>query len=141
MTAGSLEFTTFEVIIEDRDDVTYDISTPEGRDNLKGNPFILKEACRYKMRIGVNAKELVSGLAYYVAMYRKGFQVSKEKFMFGSLGPDIGTQYIKIPCDGMEEAPSGLLSRGSYTAKMSLTDDYSKDYGTVEYAFEIKPDW
>ncbi|WP_331743328.1 hypothetical protein [Kitasatospora sp. NBC_01300] len=42
---------------------------------------------------------------------------------------------------GWEEAPSGMLSRGSYTAKSTFVDDDGKTLGEVEYAYDITPNW
>ncbi|MFF2548744.1 hypothetical protein ACFVUY_40155 [Kitasatospora sp. NPDC058063] len=56
-------------------------------------------------------------------------------------GPQDKAHSVRIPRHSWEEAPSGMLSRGSYTAKSTFVDDDGKTLGEVEYAYDITPNW
>ena len=40
-----------------------------------------------------------------------------------------------------EDAPSGMLARGSFTAKAKVTDDDGRTHAEFEYQFELKKNW
>ena len=40
-----------------------------------------------------------------------------------------------------EETPSGMMARGSYTAKVKLFDDDDNTYLEFKYSLNIKKDW
>lgn len=46
--------------------------------------------------------------------------VAKDQQMIGSFGPQVAPHEVTFPRNGWEEAPSGMLSRGSYTAKSQV---------------------
>lgn len=64
--------------------------------------------------------------------------VEKETYMVGSYGPRKDEyEYVRKE----EEAPSGMLSRGSYKAKTAFLDDDKNSIKDWEWNFEIKKDW
>lgn len=69
---------------------------------------------------------------------RKGIQVDKSKFMVGSYGPKETAHEYLTPID---EAPSGMLVRGSYTVESKFTDDDRNSILEWKWKFEIKKDW
>jgi Rho GDP-dissociation inhibitor len=64
--------------------------------------------------------------------------VDKMIHMVGSYPPKKEIQSYTSP---FEEAPSGLLSRGSYNCLSLLTDDDKNDHLQWGWSFEIKKDW
>ncbi len=59
--------------------------------------------------------------------------------MVGSYGPKKELQfYVTNP---PEEAPSGMVSRGTYTIKSLFTDDDKNEHLKWEWSLEIKKDW
>lgn len=60
--------------------------------------------------------EVVSGLKYLQVVKRKGIRVDKTEEMIGSYGPNVEPYEKKFQ---LEEAPSGMLARGHYEAKVS----------------------
>jgi Rho GDP-dissociation inhibitor len=58
--------------------------------------------------------------------------------MVGSYGPKTELQEFKT---GLEQAPSGMMSRGSYTVKSLFTDDDKNEHLKWEWKIEIKKDW
>ena len=55
--------------------------------------------------------------------------------MLGSFGPQVSPHEVTFPRHGWEEAPSGMLSRGKYTAQSKFIDDDKQSHLEYEYAF------
>ena len=58
--------------------------------------------------------------------------------MVGSYPPKMELQSYTTPA---EDAPSGMLARGSYTIQSLFTDDDKHEHLKWEWSFEIKKDW
>ncbi|XP_061701006.1 rho GDP-dissociation inhibitor 1-like isoform X2 [Syngnathoides biaculeatus] len=109
-------------------------------DNFKSNPFVLKEGVEYKIKINFKVnKEIVSGLKYIQQSFRKGIKVDKSDYMVGSYGPKPNEEYEFLTT--VEEAPKGLMARGTYTIKSKFTDDDKHDHLSWEWSLTIKKDW
>ncbi|KAG7505234.1 rho GDP-dissociation inhibitor 1 [Solea senegalensis] len=106
---------------------------------FKKSPFTLKEGVEYKMKINFKVnKEIVSGLKYNQDSFRKGIRVEKSTYMVGSYGPRPEEyEYITT----MDEAPKGMMARGTYTIKSKFTDDDKQDHLSWEWTLAIKKDW
>lgn len=126
---------------------------------FKKTPLIMKEGVNYRVKIQFRVqREIVSGLRYVQTTYRKGIRgrvrlschmqsvtffslsckVDKTMFMVGSYGPKTEAHVFQTPID---EAPSGLVSRGHYTIKSLFTDDDKNVYLEWEWALDIKKEW
>ena len=58
--------------------------------------------------------------------------------MVGSYGPKAEVQsYTTAP----EQAPSGMLARGTYIVKSLFTDDDKNEHLKWEWQLELKKDW
>ena len=80
-------------------DLTGDLAT------LKDKPFIIKEGCQYRIKIEFKIQnEVVSGLRYVDAVYRKGVRVERNNFMLGSYGPKAETQVAQTPWQEVSNA-------------------------------------
>ncbi|XP_029996605.1 rho GDP-dissociation inhibitor 1 [Sphaeramia orbicularis] len=109
-------------------------------DNFKKNPFVLKEGVEYKIKISFKVnKEIVSGLKYNQQSFRKGVRVDKSDYMVGSYGPRPNQEYEFLTT--LEEAPKGMLARGTYNIKSKFTDDDKHDHLSWEWSLTIKKDW
>ena len=64
--------------------------------------------------------------------------VDKANFMVGSYGPKTEPHTFTTP---PEDAPSGMLSRGTYNVKSNFTDDDKNSILQWEWSFEIKKEW
>lgn len=114
-------------------DLTGDITT------LKKQNFVLKEGTQYRIKIYFKVHhEIVTGLKYVQGSYRKGIKVDKTSFMVGSYGPKVELQSYTTP---PEEAPSGMIARGSYNVKSLFTDDDKNEHLKWEWTLDIKKDW
>uniref|UniRef100_A0A3Q3FYI8 Rho GDP-dissociation inhibitor 1 n=1 Tax=Labrus bergylta TaxID=56723 RepID=A0A3Q3FYI8_9LABR len=84
-------------------------------------------------------KDIVSGLKYNQQTFRKGVKVDKSDYMVGSYGPRPDEAYEFLTT--MEEAPKGMLARGTYNIKSKFTDDDKHDHLSWEWCLTIKKDW
>ncbi|MCJ8739414.1 hypothetical protein PDJAM_G00046830 [Pangasius djambal] len=83
-------------------------------------------------------KEIVSGLKYVQQTFRKGVKLDKSDYMVGSYGPRPNEYEFLTP---LEEAPKGMLARGTYNIKSKFTDDDKHDHLSWEWNLNIKKDW
>lgn len=67
--------------------------------------------------------------------------VDKSNEMLGSYSPVEKPYEVVMPRNGWEEAPSGMLARGSYTAVTKFVDDDKQTHLEFEYAFAIRKGW
>ncbi|XP_073414640.1 rho GDP-dissociation inhibitor 2-like isoform X2 [Dendrobates tinctorius] len=106
---------------------------------LKDVTFVIKEGSSYKVKISFKVnKEIVSGLKYVQHTFRKGIRVDKETHMVGSYGPRAESYDFLTP---LEEAPKGMLVRGTYHMKSWFTDDDKSDHLSWEWNINIKKEW
>ncbi|XP_054614960.1 rho GDP-dissociation inhibitor 1 [Dunckerocampus dactyliophorus] len=109
-------------------------------DSFKKNPFVLKEGVDYRIKISFKVnREIVSGLKYIQQSFRKGVKVDKSDYMVGSYGPRPSEEYEYTTT--VEEAPKGMLARGTYNIKSKFTDDDKHDHLSWEWSLTIKKDW
>lgn len=144
-------------------DLTGDIS------KLKKQVFTIKEGVQYKIRIDfVVQREIVHGLKYVQKTYRmlvpgnsiifkknqifefsnlklifvtfstNKYSVDKMTHMVGSYPPKTEVQSYTTP---FEEAPSGIMTRGTYSVTSLFTDDDKNEHLKWDWKFEIKEDW
>jgi len=106
---------------------------------LKKQVFTIKEGVSYRIRIDfIVQREIVHGLKYIQKTYRMGMPVDKMTHMVGSYPPKVEMQSYTTPA---EDAPSGMMARGSYTVQSLFTDDDKHEHLKWEWSFEIKKDW
>ncbi|MED6245146.1 hypothetical protein ATANTOWER_032105 [Ataeniobius toweri] len=109
-------------------------------ENFKKNPFTLKEGVEYRIKINFKVnKDIVSGLKYMQQTFRKGVRVDKSDYMVGSYGPRPDEEYEFLTT--LEEAPKGMLTRGTYNIKSKFTDDDKYDHLSWEWSLAIKKEW
>lgn len=106
---------------------------------LKKRSFVIKEGVSYKIKIEFIAqREIVHGLKYVQKTHKLGIPVDKMSHMVGSYAPKTEMQSYTTPS---EDAPSGLMARGSYNVTSLFTDDDKHEHLKWEWSFEIKKDW
>jgi Rho GDP-dissociation inhibitor len=131
------------VICEGRkEDIVFKGESEQDMKKMKDTPFVLKEGCNYKITLTFRVQhEIVTGLKYVNTVYRKGIRVDKSELMIGSFPPQKDPHKMTFPKNGWDEAPKGVIQRGSYKAKSQLIDDDKQCHLEFEYAFDIKKDW
>ncbi|KAI1884217.1 hypothetical protein AGOR_G00224150 [Albula goreensis] len=108
-------------------------------ESFKKQSFVLKEGVEYRIKISFKVnKEIVSGLKYVQQTQRKGVKIDKSDYMVGSYGPRAEEYEYLTP---LEEAPKGMLARGTYNIKSKFTDDDKHDHLSWEWNLNIKKEW
>eukprot|EP00479_Gromia_sphaerica_P009919 TRINITY_DN4353_c0_g1_i1.p1 TRINITY_DN4353_c0_g1~~TRINITY_DN4353_c0_g1_i1.p1 ORF type:complete len:169 (-),score=29.25 TRINITY_DN4353_c0_g1_i1:59-565(-) len=122
----------FSVVVEGEEKFSFDYP-------FDGIKFTLKEGSNYSLRLQFFVqREIVSGLKYVNLVYKMKMRVDKSDEMVGSYPPsnEIFT-YTSLE----DEAPKGLLARGSYAAKVRLLDDDEAIHLEFGYDFDIRRSW
>jgi Rho GDP-dissociation inhibitor len=129
--------TKLGLIVDGRTDVELDLTGD--LDKLKNSSFVIQEGCHYQLKIYFYVqREIVTGLKYIQQSYRAGVRVDKSTFMVGSYGPKSDLQSYTTP---KEEAPTGMIARGTYHVKSLFTDDDKNEHLKWEWKLEIKKEW
>ncbi|XP_046740666.1 rho GDP-dissociation inhibitor 1 isoform X1 [Diprion similis] len=126
--------------VTDRPDMELDLTGDLTQ--LKKQSFVIKEGVSYKIRIDfIVQREIVHGLKYVQKTYRlgvPGVTVDRMTHMVGSYPPKSEIQSYTTPS---EDAPAGVMARGSYTVNSLFTDDDKHEHLKWEWSFDIKKDW
>ncbi|KAA8904979.1 rho guanidine dissociation inhibitor [Sphaerosporella brunnea] len=130
------------LIVEGRPDVVINLQEDGALARLQNTPFIIKEGVSFRMRAKFRVQhEVISGLRYLQLVKRKGITVDKAEEMMGSYGPNTHEKPFYEKLFAEEEAPSGLLSRGTYNALSRFMDDDKNEHLSFRWIFEIKKSW
>lgn len=125
------------IVVDGRPDIEVNLTGDISQ--LKKKSIVMKEGVKYRVKIYFYCqREIVSGLKYVQKISKVGLQVGKETHMVGSYGPGKDLKSYQTP---WEEAPSGMLARGTYTLKSLFTDDDDHEYLKWEWSLDIKKDW
>ncbi|PLB47232.1 E set domain-containing protein [Aspergillus steynii IBT 23096] len=128
--------------VEGRPDVVIELSAPGALENLKNQPFTIKEGATFRIKVVFQVHhEVLSGLKYLQVVKRKGIRVSKDEEMLGSYAPSTTDKPVYEKKFHAEEAPSGMMARGHYNAVSKFLDDDSTNHLQFEWAFDIAKDW
>ncbi|KAG5292043.1 rho-GDP dissociation inhibitor [Histoplasma ohiense] len=128
--------------VEGREDITIDLSAEGSVEKLKEKPFTIKEGCRFRIKATfVVQHEVLSGLKYIQVVKRKGVRLSKDEEMLGSYPPNTTDKPLYEKKFNPEEAPSGFVARGHYSALSRFVDDDDTTHLKFEWAFDIAKDW
>jgi len=133
----------FAVIFKDHDKpVTLKFESDDDLKKAKKTPLVIKEGCEYKLRCKFRVQHnVVLGLKIINEVKKLGKTLSKDTEMLGTYPPKNDFQTIHIPEKEWAEAPSGMLARGEYSAKMKFTDDDAKNHLEFEYTLKIAKDY
>jgi len=125
------------LVVEGREEKIIDLT--QDLETIKSSSFTIKEGCKFRIRIEfVVQREIVHGLKYVQKTKKKGIAIDKMNYMVGAYAPkEEPYSYLTQ----VEDAPSGLLGRGSYTVASLFTDDDKNEHLKWEWSLEIKKDW
>jgi len=125
------------LVVPDRPEKFIDLMKP--LDQIKTEKFVLKEGCKFKIRIEFYVqRDIITGLKYVQKTYMKGIPVDRMSYQMGSYGPKMEAQ---SSVTGEETAPSGLLARGKYSVQSIFTDDYKTEHLKWDWNIEVKKEW
>jgi Rho GDP-dissociation inhibitor len=85
--------------------------------------------------------QVLSGLKYVQQVKRKGIPLGKDQEMIGSFSPNTTDRPTHTKKFAPEEAPSGMMARGRYTAVSRFVDDDNVTHLKFEWTFDIAKDW
>jgi len=120
---------------------TLSFATEEDVKNAKKTPLHIKEGSDYKMKILFRVQhDAVAGFKIENTVSKVGKEV-KDSEMLGSFAPSNDFKTLELPRQGWNEAPSGALFRGDYSAVMKFTDDDKNEHLVVKYAIHIGKDF
>ncbi|ODQ65743.1 E set domain-containing protein [Nadsonia fulvescens var. elongata DSM 6958] len=130
------------VEIEGREPLVFNLEDPATFEKLKKKGIVIKEKANYHITAKFRVQhEIVTGLKYLQSVKRAGVRVDRFEEICGSYGPNTkGKPYYEKSFQE-EEAPSGLLARGSYEATSKFVDDDKTTYLEFPWVFEIKKTW
>ncbi|CRG84318.1 Rho GDP-dissociation inhibitor [Talaromyces islandicus] len=125
-----------------RADITLDLTGADALESLKDKPFTIKEGAKFytKVEFAVN-HDVLSGLKYVHVVKRKGITVTKDEEMLGSYAPSTTDKPTYTKRFHEEEAPSGMLARGSYSVRSRFIDDDKQVHLEFQWSFNIAKDW
>lgn len=122
------------LLVEGRKDMDFDLTG-----DLSELSLIVKEGTEYKLKIWFKVHhEIVAGLRYHHVVKRKGLPLDKASYMVGSYGPKAEQQSWTSPPD---DAPKGMVSRGSYKVNSKFVDDDKNCHLEWNWKLIIEKDW
>jgi len=115
---------------------------PEDLLEAKKKPIIVKEGAEFKIRVSFRVQHnVVLGLKIINTVSKLGKTLTRDEEMLGTYPPKNEFQTLEIPRLEWTEAPSGMLLRGDYKAKIKFIDDDNRTHLEFEYVLKIAKDW
>ncbi|KAK9430194.1 immunoglobulin E-set [Lipomyces doorenjongii] len=131
-----------ELQIHGHETILVDLDNPKALEELKSRPIVLKEGSHYKVRIRFRVQhEIITGLRYLQLVKRKGIRVDKSDEVCGSYSPNTLEKPYYEKTFIEEEAPSGLIARGSYNITSKFVDDDGTTHLLFTWTLNIKKEW
>ena len=122
--------------------MTLKFETDEDLKKAKKTPMVIKEGCEYKMRVSFRVQHnVVLGFKILNTVSKMGKCIAKDTEMLGTYPPKNEFQAVDIPKNDWLEAPSGMMARGEYGAKMKFMDDDGNTHLEFEYVVKIAKDF
>ena len=95
----------------------------------------MKEGCHFKFRLSFRVQhEIVAGIKF-VNRVRKAVFSQSEELVIGSYPPASTPHVFEFPRSGFNEAPSGMMARGTYHARDQFVDSDGVCHLEYEYDF------
>ena len=92
----------------------------------------------FRKLTGIKFRFSKNRFLFYKIIFRAGIPVDKMSHMVGSYAPKEEAHSYMTPA---EDAPSGMLKRGTYNVHSLFTDDDKNEHLKWEWSIEIKKDW
>lgn len=119
--------------------IIHDLSTAEGLSKLNAEGITLREGVKFKFKISFRVQhEIVVGIKFINKMTKMMFS-NTEDLALGSYPPSSSTvQVFEFPKWDYNEAPKGMLYRGTYKANNSFVDSDGVTHLKIDYEVHIK---
>ena len=119
--------------------VVYDLEAPGALERLRKEPIVIKEKSKYHLVVKFRVQhEIVTGLKYLQSVKRHGIRLDKTQEVCGSYSPNTQDKPYYVKEFATEEAPSGMLARGTYEATSKFVDDDNVTHLVFAWYTEIK---
>ncbi|CAF3424568.1 unnamed protein product [Rotaria socialis] len=100
---------------------------------------VIKEGEAYRTQFEYYVqRDIVTGLKLTNKIVKTRITVDKSKYMIGSKAPNSELQSYVTE---IEQAPSGMLSRGTFLVKSKIIDDDKNIFAEWEWHLVIAKDW
>ncbi|CAF1207312.1 unnamed protein product [Adineta steineri] len=123
-------------------DITFELkgSLEQLRDLHSKRTVTIKEGESYRTQLEYYVqRDIVTGLKLVSKVLKaRTITVDKSKYMIGSRAP---SNELQTYVSELEQAPSGMLSRGSFLVKSKLIDDDKNTFAEWEWNLVIAKDW
>lgn len=130
---------TMSLQINDTQPLVYDLENNEVLAQLKKKPIPIPEKASYTLEVTFRVQhEIVTGLKYLQSVKRHGIRVDKSQEVCGSYSPNTQENPFYKKRFATEEAPSGMLARGTYEATSKFVDDDNVTHLAFAWLMEIK---
>ena len=131
----------FAVVFKDHPAYVLKFNKPEDLLEAKKKPIIVKEGAEFKIRVSFRVQHnVVLGLKIINTVSKLGKTLTKDEEMLGTYPPKNEFQTLEIPRLEWTEAPTGMMLRGEYKAKVKVCF-YSKEphHHPANTAFALLP--
>ncbi|KAF2121358.1 immunoglobulin E-set [Lophiotrema nucula] len=127
--------------VEGRPDIIIDLKDAAAIENLKKNPFKIKEGAVFRMKVTFQVQhQILAGLKYVQKVSKLGLS-HKDQEMIGSYSPNTKEKPVYEKKFEAQTAPSGMMARGTYKAVSKFLDDDKKEYLSFDWSFDVVKDW
>lgn len=137
----NLVITEFRVIFapeHKREDLVFNLDSESGLQKLVKEGITMQEGCKFKFRISFRVQHVILVGIRFVSQLSKLVFSEVDELSLGSYPPSSKIQVFEFPQWDFNEAPSGMLYRGTYRAKNSFIDGDDVTHLKVEYDVHIK---
>ncbi|KAK9449288.1 immunoglobulin E-set [Limtongia smithiae] len=131
-----------ELEIQGHDPIVIDLEQPGALEKLEATPINMKEGSKYKVKVRLRVQhEIVTGLRYLQLVKRKGLRVDKSDEVCGSYSPSTLDKPYYEKTFIEEEAPTGMLARGTYQVTSKFVDDDGTTHLLFYWTLAIRKSW
>ena len=126
---------------EGKEDLVFDLDTPEKLKQLKKSGVTMKEGVKFKYKITFKVQhDIVAGVKFINKVKKMMFS-EKEELVIGSYPPAVEPHVFEFPRFNYSEAPSGMMYRGTYTVVNTFVDSDGTEHQKFDYELRIKSSW
>ena len=126
---------------ESKEDIVFELGTPEKLQQLKNTGVSMKEGAKFKYKISFKVQhDIVAGVKFINKVKKMMFS-DKEELVIGSYPPAAVPHVFEFPRFNYSEAPSGMMYRGTYTVVNTFVDSDGVQHEKFDYELRIKSSW
>ncbi|CAH8611969.1 unnamed protein product [Schistosoma rodhaini] len=131
--SANVVFEKFCILVEGQPDIEFNLLGDIS--DFKSKPVSIVEGCSYRIQVVYYVqRDIVCGLRYKQWLRKGPILVDEMSVMLGNFRPQ---GHPHIWTSDPEEAPKGVLSRGSYKIVSQFIDDDKAEYITWKWCINI----